>query len=159
MVKCICGNSKALYGYVWKCPLACSKCRDPGMTNVEMRRCEFPGCMKIPSYGDPKQRRKRFCKPHSKKNHVNLCYKKCIKYNCGEPAKYGFVELDKPYYCLKHSNIRMIDVTKRICRSFLCNNIAYYGDPDTREKNYCATHKLEHHVNLTLKNKIDNKET
>lgn len=151
MVYCLCGKKKAIYGYAWKNPLACSECKDLGMTNVESKRCEFPGCMKIPSYGDPMQRSKRFCRAHASKKHINLCLNKCIKYGCKNPAKYGYIELEKPYYCITHSNIRMIDMTRKRCKYFMCHKTAYYGDQELKSKDYCSEHKLPHHINLTRK--------
>jgi hypothetical protein len=157
MVLCICGKKKAVYGYAWKAPLACSDCKDPGMDNVENKRCEFPGCLKFPSFGDAIKRHKRFCRKHASSKHVNLCFKKCVKHGCKKHAVYGFPELEKPYYCLKHSNIHMIDLTRTMCKGFLCHRLAYYGDPETMVREYCFMHKLETHINVARRNKIDNK--
>lgn len=59
------------------------------MINVVDRKCEDEACNKRPTFGEPGQKRARYCAEHSSEGMVDVVNKKCTFDGCVKHPFYG----------------------------------------------------------------------
>jgi hypothetical protein len=63
-------------------------------------------CTRWPSYGDPVERRARFCREHAGLGHVNLKARHCQMAECTRQATYGEAGAALAVFCVQHKVTR-----------------------------------------------------
>lgn len=106
--KCIKCDNIAKFGF--NSPLTCFYHKNHKMVNVNTRRCQEKGCIKIPLFNTPDENHKIFCYAHRKDGMINVGNYKCDQERCYRLPKYNDPGEKQGLYCLDHFKEGMIDV-------------------------------------------------
>lgn len=164
-LKCPCGSktSNVVYGYKYGVSVACSKCREPGMVNVNKKRCITDGCVGLADYASAEfPDIKRYCgkcKPQkSVSKRSDLCIFTSVDgRKCEVRARYAHIingKLQKPQYCVNHAPEDAINVADQLCDDCRKNNVdkfAVFNLPGEKRGLKCVEHKLDGMVDVKNK--------
>lgn len=151
---CACGKQATHNLPNEKKPLYCAKCAAVGMANVKTRKCEFPGCSAIPSFGQLGSKHATHCATHGIKiSLVDIKHPTCEAEGCHVTGSrhtkdcYGQTH----WFCsshgidLKDDNPRCeginVDGTK-------CDIHPMYGLPGTKKAQFCKKHSQPGMINV-----------
>lgn len=128
---------RACWGLIDQKPFLCSKHGKnyPLARNVVTGRCEFPDCVKIPSFALPGEQR-RFCKEH-KTDEMSYAGQQCAASECLKQPSFGW-EGSSVIYCKEHMISGMTDLKLQMCKDPNCFITASYGYHNIKE--WCAHH-------------------
>lgn len=135
---------KAYYGV--DAPIHCALHRIGGEINKTQRRCEFPECPKIPSFGNPEDRIVRHCKDHIVEGEINLTGKRCLL--CSKYPSFGNPEDRIIKHCKDHTVEGEINLTGKRC--LLCSKHPIFGK-ESRKPLHCADHIEDGEVDVMNK--------
>ena len=112
MVKCELCSDKAVYGIDHLAH--CKDHRKAGETDLKHKKCEYPGCKKRPSHGDPITKKACHCANHSLGIEINVVSKRCIFPDCGRVCTYGIPGTSRTH-CATHIVEGEIDLVHKMC--------------------------------------------
>ncbi len=108
-----------------------------GMICVTTKRCTFPGCLKVSSFGVTTPTR---CKTHADPGMKNLIIKLCERPGCDISASYG-VPGQRPQFCQTHCEDGMVCVIGKGCQFPGCKCRSRNYDIVGGKGRFCTKHK------------------
>jgi hypothetical protein len=117
-----------------------------------IKRCEHPGCLKIPIFNLPGENKGRFCKNHKSQDMI-IIYKYTCTYQdeingkCNIVAKYNYQEEKKAVFCKNHKLDGMVYINYCKCAHPLCIIQASFNFAGKKPK-YCKGHSETGMVNV-----------
>jgi len=116
------------------------------------RRCNFPGCPKMPSFGDIKDKRPSVCRDHKETNDVDLRHPTCKHpAGCSRQALFALEQKPSERFCARHKNSEMVLMGTRLCEGgggSGCPKRPIFGSATDRRRRFCASHRNEGDVDL-----------
>jgi hypothetical protein len=133
------------------------------MIDVMSKRCEHVGCITLATFGDPVEKKKRFCDDHKLPGMIDVMSKKCEHDGCITRASYGIIK-NRPTHCVVHKTDKMSNVINNKCKSCKLTIVKRKGDYcavcDEFEKNDGASRKTRDKeravIHALLENDIPN---
>ena len=133
-------------------PTRCSKHgKELGYIDVTHKRCEYDECKTIATFGDPVEKKKRFCDDHKLDGMIDVVSKLCEHVGCITRATFGDPVEKTKRFCDDHKLAGMIDVANKRCEHLGCITQATFGDPVEKKKRFCDDHKLEKMIDVANK--------
>jgi len=150
-IMCItCGNTRASYALPCETkPTHCSKHMDKKkMVNIGSKKCEWPGCITMPVFGDPGTTNNRFCKKHKSAHMVDVRNKPCIRPGCLTQPSFGTVGTKTALYCHDHMWPGMVNVRMKSCIEPGCFTQPHFANPGETKALYCSEHASDNMVDV-----------
>ena len=121
---------------------------------IEKRICNINDCKIQPSYNNPGELKRIFCKQHSQDGMIHSVNKKCKFDECKIQPRYNNPGETKGLYCKKHKEKNMVDVIeKRTCKFEGCKIRPNYNKPGLKPE-WCKKHKEENSSKICDANKF-----
>jgi hypothetical protein len=122
--------------------------KTPEMFDVVNKRCEYKGCQKRASFGDPDDGIRKCCVAHIPGNkkgiYVIIGSKKCEYKGCQKQPSFGDPSDGIEKYCKHHipedKKGIYVDVANMKCEYDGCQKRPSFGDPDDGIEKYCKHH-------------------
>lgn len=131
--------------------LRCFTHKIKGMIDVINRRCEFPGCSKMPIFAFRGEKVRRFCVDHKDEEMVDIKHKFCEYPNCPTRACFNYPG-EKSKFCYEHKKLEMINVTDRRCEGDDCPiTCPIFNNPGESLGRFCFAHKTPDMVDVMTK--------
>lgn len=111
------------------------------MIDVVNKRCNFEGCMKLPSF-NYKFKSPEYCHEHKSENMINLRYQTCAVETCNIMAKYNYPNNSRGMYCTTHKKHNMINIHSTKCQTTGCKKQPYIDTFGMLSK-FCEEHDIE----------------
>lgn len=129
-----------------------------GMRDVVSKRCNHPGCLKLPVYcmrnsntGGPAAKiAVQFCAQHAADGMVVVRSRRCHHPNCGKQSSYGLPGNSKnAEFCAGHARPGMIDFINNRCRhGDGCSKQPSFGFFGSKTADFCMRHAKEGMVSI-----------
>jgi hypothetical protein len=102
------------------------------MIDIKHKRCEHPGCPKMPSYKYLEDTQPRFCAEHKTDEMIDGKHMRCEYVGCTKSPTYSNPGNKRPKMCSEHKTETMVDVFHLKCKSEWCLTRA-----NNKYENYC----------------------
>jgi hypothetical protein len=139
------------YNYYGKKAIYCFNHKLDGMINVNIKKCNYENCNKIPSFNYPNETICLYCKQHKLEGMVDIKHNYCNHPNCNKRPNYNYVGEKKRLYCKEHKLDGMIDINAKKCKYTNCQKSPSYNFTNEQYPIYCKEHKLEGMENIRKK--------
>src|SRR3989338_6074419 len=92
---------RSSFGYANKLAMFCVSHKLEGMIDVKSKRCQFPGCITQPTYGEIGSKLAIFCVSHKLESMIDVKHKRCQFPGCITQPNYGLYH-SPSITCAKH---------------------------------------------------------
>lgn len=147
---------KSMYNFEGNKAIYCSEHKQPGMVDLNHKKCLFTGCKTNPAFNFKGERRGLYCNSHKKEGMINVKDKICIQEGCEKRASYNCERVKVGLYCSQHKKDGMIHINNKKCIFDKCKITACYNDEGKKQGIYCVSHKKDGMVNVVGKKCIYN---
>ena len=118
--------------------LVSKRCQHEGLADVKHKKCEYPGCKTVRSYGVPGGQ-PQFCAKHKAEGMVHLMGKLCEHEGCTKHACYGEAGLgENARFCVEHKLEGMVDVKNKLCEESGCSTLPSHAFPGKKARLYIS---------------------
>lgn len=139
------------YNYYGKKAIFCFNHKLDGMINVNIKKCNYENCNKIPSFNYPTETICLYCKQHKLEGMLDIKHNKCIHHECTKRPNYNYVSEKKRLYCKEHKLEGMVDINTKKCKFTNCQTTPSYNFTNEQYPIFCKEHKLEGMENIRKK--------
>ena len=140
----VCAKTRASCGVPGEKPSHCGKCKEPGMINLTIPKCEVCHIV-IPIYGVPGGK-PTHCKACKLDTMIDIKTQKCKGCKLKQPV-YGVKGTRQAEYCVECMLDDMIDVRSKMCE--MCSvKQPFFGAKDCKRATHCGDCKSEGMVDL-----------
>jgi len=126
----------------------CSIHKQPGMVNVKSSKCQFEGCIVIPSFNVPGETQGIFCSEHKHPNMINVKSPICQFEGCIVIPSFNVPGETQGIFCAEHKHPNMVDVKSPICQFEGCNVQSIFNVIGEKRGIFCAEHKHPNMVDV-----------
>jgi hypothetical protein len=121
------------------------------MVDIKHKRCEHPGCSKMPSYKYLEDTQPRFCAEHKIEGMIDGKHVRCEYIGCNKSPTYSEPGNPRAKMCSTHKTETMVDVFHAKCIVNGCMVRAVYNFKNIKSAKYCINHRESGMVDVFAK--------
>jgi len=115
------------------------------------QKCEYLGCMEVPTFNFKDLKDGRFCSDHKLEKMVSIVPKTCEQEDCNKIARFNVKGKKQGVFCFTHKKKEMVNVHLKLCEHMNCEKTASFNFEGYEKRRFCFLHKQEGMIFLERK--------